>query len=57
MGEYFPCHIGVELMSLMDTVLSRRSIRSYAPKEIPKDVLDQILEAGRQAPSAANKQP
>ena len=44
-------------MSLVDTVLSRRSVRRYDPKEIPKDVLDQILEAGRQAPSAANKQP
>lgn len=44
-------------MSLIDVVLNRRSIRSYEPKEIPKDVLDKILEAGRQAPSAANKQP
>jgi nitroreductase len=44
-------------MSLIDTVLSRRSVRRYEPKEIPRDVLDQILEAGRQAPSAANKQP
>jgi nitroreductase len=44
-------------MSIVDVVLNRRSIRSYEPKEIPKDVLDKILEAGRQAPSAANKQP
>jgi nitroreductase len=44
-------------MSLVDTVLSRRSIRRYEQKEIPSDVLDKILEAGRQAPSAANKQP
>ncbi|MCJ7424079.1 nitroreductase family protein [Candidatus Bathyarchaeota archaeon] len=44
-------------MSLVDVVLSRRSIRRYEPKEIPSDVLDKILEAGRQAPSAANKQP
>ncbi len=44
-------------MSLVDTVLSRRSIRRYEQKEIPRDVLDKILEAGRQAPSAANKQP
>jgi len=44
-------------MSLIDAVLSRRSVRRYEPKEIPKDVLDKILEAGRQAPSAANKQP
>jgi nitroreductase len=44
-------------MSLVDVVLNRRSIRRYEPKEIPRDVLDKILEAGRQAPSAANKQP
>jgi nitroreductase len=57
MMKYSICHIGVELMSLLDVVLSRRSVRRYEPKEIPRDVLDQILEAGRQAPSAANKQP
>lgn len=44
-------------MSLSDIVLSRRSIRRYEKREIPKDVLDAILEAGRQAPSAANRQP
>lgn len=55
--KYSVCHIGVELMSLLDVVLSRRSVRRYEPKEIPKDVLDHVLEAGRQAPSAANKQP
>lgn len=44
-------------MSLVDIVLSRRSIRRYEQREIPKDVLDKILEAGRQAPSAANRQP
>ena len=44
-------------MSLVDTVLTRRSIRRYQKKEIPKDVLYRILEAGRQAPSAANRQP
>jgi nitroreductase len=44
-------------MSLVDVLLSRRSIRRYEQKEISRDVLDKILEAGRQAPSAANKQP
>jgi len=44
-------------MSLVDVILGRRSIRRYEQKEIPKDVLNQILEAGRQAPSAANRQP
>jgi len=44
-------------MSFIDIVLSRRSIRRYEKQDIPKDVLDKILEAGRQAPSAGNKQP
>ena len=49
--------IGYRNLSLVDTVLGRRSIRRYEKKEIPDDVLRKILEAGRQAPSAANRQP
>ena len=44
-------------MSLYDLILSRRSIRSYEDKAIPKEVLEKIIEAGRQSPSAANRQP
>ncbi len=44
-------------MSLIDSILSRRSIRHYEDKAISEEVLNQILEAGRQAPSAANRQP
>ncbi len=44
-------------MSLLDVILNRRSIRRYENKAIPKDVLDKIIEAGRQSPSAVNKQP
>ena len=47
----------MRLMSLLDVILNRRSIRRYENKEIPKDVLDKIVEAGRQSPSAANRQP
>ena len=44
-------------LSLVDVILSRRSIRKYLDKPIPEDVTNQILEAGRQAPSAGNRQP
>lgn len=44
-------------MSLIDVILSRRSIRKYEDKEVPKEILEKILEAGRQAPSAGNRQP
>jgi len=44
-------------MSLIDVILSRRSIRSYEKRSVSKNVLNKILEAGRQAPSAGNVQP
>ncbi len=45
------------MTSFIDLILSRRSIRCYEDKDISEEVLQQILEAGRQAPSAANRQP
>ena len=47
----------VRIMSLIDFIHTRRSIRRYEKKDIPEEVLAQIFEAGRQAPSAVNKQP
>jgi nitroreductase len=44
-------------MSSIDFILTRRSIRRYNTKTIPEDILSQIFEAGRNAPSAANRQP
>ena len=44
-------------MSVLDVILNRRSIRKYDDKDIPQDVLETIMEAGRQSPSAANRQP
>ena len=41
----------------IDLILNRRSIRKYEDKDIPEEVLQQILETGRQAPSAVNRQP
>jgi nitroreductase len=41
----------------MDAILSRRSIRDYRDKPVEKEKLQRVLEAGRQAPSAANQQP
>ena len=44
-------------MSLVDVLLSRRSVRRYEKKTVPEEALKTILEAGRQAPSATNVQP
>ncbi len=44
-------------MDTLQTILERRSIRTYKKDPIPPEELRQILEAGHQAPSAANRQP
>ena len=36
---------------------SRRSVRRFQPREVPKEMLTQILEAATWAPSAHNRQP
>ena len=44
-------------MDAIEAILKRRSVRRYRKEPIPAQDLQQILEAGRQAPSAANRQP
>ena len=38
-------------------IRSRRNVRRYTDEPLPPDHLDQILEAGRRAPSSRNWQP
>jgi nitroreductase len=44
-------------MEPIDTLLTRRTIRKYTDTPIPQHKIDKILEAGRQSPSAVNRQP
>ncbi len=45
-------------MDFTKVINGRESIRSYDPtKPVDKAVLEKILDAGRVAPSAANRQP
>jgi nitroreductase len=44
-------------MEVYDTIKARRSVRAFEDREIPEGVLTKILEAGRLAPSANNRQP
>lgn len=47
---------GVLVMTVMDAIRNRHSVRSYLPVPVEKEKLQQILEAGRLAPSARNTQ-
>jgi nitroreductase len=44
-------------VDILNLLKSRRSIRVYQDRPIPNDLLLQILEAGRWAPTGANLQP
>ena len=44
-------------MDTLETILSRRSVRKYRTDPITPEHFRQILQAGHQAPSAANRQP
>ena len=42
---------------LLDFIKERRSIRAFQEKQVPEKEIEMILEAGRWAPSASNRQP
>jgi nitroreductase len=42
---------------IYEKIISRRSIRKYARKEVPKEVLLKCVDAARLSPSGANRQP
>ena len=44
-------------MELMNAVQTRRSIRRYQDREVPEELLQELLEAACWAPSADNAQP
>jgi nitroreductase len=46
----------LEKNDLLRTVLHRRTVRQFSDREVPEDVFDAILEAGRLAPSTVNLQ-
>jgi nitroreductase len=43
--------------SLLNLLKTRRSIRRYRPDPVPDEMVQQLMEAARWAPSASNRQP
>src|SRR5262245_22338454 len=48
---------GAGLASFIELVRSRRATRHFRPDPVPPDLLDELLEATRWAPSGFNLQP
>jgi len=43
-------------MNVMDAIRTRKSVRAYLDKPVEGERLNAVLEAGRLAPSASNRQ-
>lgn len=43
-------------MDTFDAIWARRNVRQFEDRPVPAEDLDRILEAGRRAPSASNRQ-
>ena len=45
------------MLTVWDAIKARRSIRKFLPDDIPDEMVEQMLEAARLAPSGSNRQP
>jgi nitroreductase len=43
--------------AVLDNIYHRRSVRNYSDKEVPDEIIKEIIRAGTYAPTAVNKQP
>lgn len=43
--------------AVVETLMTRRSIRAYKPEPVEKEIMNKILEVGINAPSGMNRQP
>ena len=44
-------------MDTLEAIRTRRSIRAYTPQPVPEELIEKLLRAAMQAPSAGNQQP
>ena len=47
---------GARPVNVLEAIRERRSVRAYKPHVVPEESLTRVLEAGRLAPSASNRQ-
>lgn len=56
-GNKWGCYLGSAGRLKMESIYTRRSVRSYSDKYVDEDTVEKIIRAGMQAPSAGNQQP
>lgn len=45
------------MANIIDNILTRKSIRNFTNRQVPEEIIHNILQAGMSAPSACNQQP
>ena len=45
------------MTQILETIISRRSCKSYKSDPVPREIVDQVIQAGLYAPSGMNRQP
>lgn len=56
-GEFIPRpEVTVTPAAFLDLLRARRTVRRYRPEPVPRETLEQLLEAARHVPTAANCQ-
>ena len=48
---------GITMLTVMEAIQKRRSIRKFKDTPVPDELIEQMLEAARLAPSGTNRQP
>jgi nitroreductase len=49
--------MGEQTMETLEAIFTRRSIREYTSQAVPEELVQELLAAAMQAPSAGNQQP
>ncbi len=57
LSAFFEANTGGKIMSIMKEIAERRSVRRYLDKDVTKEQVMEILEAGRLSLSGSNTQP
>jgi len=57
MADYSPDYLRILPSDLYDLMQSRRSLRRYESRDVPREIITQVLEAALWGPSAHNRQP
>jgi nitroreductase len=47
----------MDALNALDAMKARTSVRRYLPRAIPREILEELVDCGRLAPSGYNKQP